>query len=100
MTHNRHSTNKAMAHSATSMSVAPKPVERKLDYDVLGCCPVEVTVDSTGKPAQSLGPDLRATGCPEQPAIYRQWVRIQKLLSKQTRPNVTLEQLGRHSVTF
>lgn len=100
MTHNRHSTNKAMAYSVTSTSVASKPVERKPDYNVLGWCPAEVTVDSTGKPAQSLGPDLRATCCSEQPAIYRQWVRIQKLFSKQIRPNVTLEQLGRHLVTF
>lgn len=76
----------------------PSPVERKLDYNILGWCPTEVTVDSTGKPAQSLGPDLRAKCCPEQPAFYRQWVRIPKLFSKQTRPAVTLKQLGRHSV--
>lgn len=71
----------------------PGPVERKLDYNVLGWCPREVTVDSAGKPAQSLGPDLRATCCQEQSAFYRQWVPIQKLFSKQTELVVTREWL-------
>lgn len=72
-------------------------MEKKLDYNILGWCPREVTVDSTGKPAQSLGSDLRVTCCQEQSAFHRQWVSIPpKLFSKQTEPVVTLE----WSVTF